>query len=377
MLDLSILIFAQDEQSLGNIIQNIANNIEGNTEIIVVLDGCADVVPKLPKDPRIKTISLPRTIGQNAGVFLAAKVSEAKYVMTADINSVFEKGFDAKIVREIIDGKTIKSHVVRARDKFLDLEIGEVKSQQSPTKSIIYYTDNRLDEKIMKRCQEQLMKVESPSLPIISVSLEPIQFGQNYTVNADRGYLTVTKQIIKGLEESISDVVFFCEHDVLYHPSHFDFTPAAKDVFYYNTNSWMLRAEDGHCLYYDHRSLSGMSCYRETALVHFRKRKERIEALLKEAGDIGKVKATSGTTISLKEGIHRLGFEPGTHNRPEKIDDLQAEDYRSEFPNVDIRHKNNLTQNRFRKDQFRNARSYAGWTESDSIPGWGKGKDII
>ena len=246
-----------------------------------------------------------------------------------------------------------------------------------PTKSIIYYTDNRLDEKIMKKCQEQLLKAEDLGIPIISVSLKPIDFGKNYIVDGERGYLTVTKQIIKGLEESAADVVFFCEHDVLYHPSHFNFTPAKKDVYYYNTNSWMLRAKDGHCLYYDHRSLSGMSCYRETALAHFRKRKERIEALLKEAGNTGHVKATSGNTISLKEGIHRLGFEPGTHNRPERIDGLGCEDYRSEFPNVDIRHKNNLTQSRFRKDQFRNARSYAGWLESDSIPGWGKGKDIL
>ncbi len=245
------------------------------------------------------------------------------------------------------------------------------------TKGIIYYTDNRLEEKIMKKCQEQLMKVESSTLPIISVSLKPIEFGQNYTLNAERSYLTLTKQIIKALEESTSDVVFFCEHDVLYHPSHFDFTPPKKDVFYYNMNSWMLRAEDGHCLYYHHRSLSGMACFRETALEHFRKRKERIEALLKEAGNTGLVKATSGTTISLKEGIHRLGFEPGTHDRPEKIDDLKAENFRSEFPLVDIRHKYNLTQNRFRKDQFRNARSYEGWTESEEIPFWGKGKDII
>lgn len=245
------------------------------------------------------------------------------------------------------------------------------------TKGIIYYTDNRLDERIMKKCQKQLMKMESSTLPIVSVSLKPIKFGQNYTLEEERGYLTVTKQIIKGLEESTTDIVFFCEHDVLYHPSHFDFTPTKKDVFYYNMNSWMLRSEDGHCLYYDHRSLSGMCCFRETALAHFKKRRERIEALMKEAGDKGLVKATSGTDISLKEGVHRLGFEPGTHNRPEKIDDLQAESFRSEFPNVDIRHSGNLTQSRFRKDQFRNARSYEGWTESDEIPFWGKGKDII
>ncbi len=252
-----------------------------------------------------------------------------------------------------------------------------VKEKKGVTKGIIYYTDNQLDDKIMKKCQQQLKNAASSTLPIVSVSLKPIVFGQNYTLEGERGYLTVTKQIIKALEESTSDIVFFAEHDVLYHPSHFDFTPTKKNVYYYNMNSWMLRAEDGHCLYYDHRSLSGMCCFRETALLHFKKRKEKIEALLKEAGDTGKVKATSGNTISLKEGIHRLGFEPGTHDRPEKVDNLKAESWKSELPNVDIRHSGNLTQNRFRKDQFRNARSYKGWTESDKIPGWGKGKDII
>jgi hypothetical protein len=245
----------------------------------------------------------------------------------------------------------------------------------APTKNIIYYTDNRLDEKIMKKCQESLTKA---NIPIISVSLKPMDFGKNFVVEGERGYLTVTKQVIKGLEESAADIVFFCEHDVLYHPSHFKFTPAEKDVYYYNMNSWMLRAEDGHCLYYDHRSLSGMSCYRETALKHFRERLKRIEALIAQAGSTGIVKSmSSGLDIPLKEGIHRLGFEPGTHNRPDKVDNLGSEDYRSEFPNVDVRHKHNLTQSRFRKDQFRNARSYQGWTESDSIPGWGKGKDIL
>jgi hypothetical protein len=255
--------------------------------------------------------------------------------------------------------------------------VKEKNNHKVVTRSIIYYTDNNLDEMIMKKCQEQLMKVASPNLPIVSVSIKPIEFGQNFTIDAQRGYLTVTRQIIKALEESTADIVFFAEHDVLYHPTHFDFTPAKKNVFYYNMNSWMLRAEDGHCLYYDHRSLSGMCCYRKTALSHFKKRMERIEALLKEAGDTGKVKATSGNIIPLKEGIHRLGFEPGTHNRPEKIDDLKAESWKSEFPNVDIRHDRNLTQNRFRKDQFRNARSYEGWQESEEIPFWGKGKDII
>ncbi len=544
MIDLSILIPARDEEFLGITIQNILDNIEGNTEVISVLDGYITPIPKLPKDPRVTIITLPRSIGQRAASNLACKFSVAKYVMKADAHLAFDKGFDVKMMSAMQDnwtmvpvmrilhafdwicecgyreyqgpqhpcpacGKELKKEIVwkgkdnpqstayrfdknlhfqywpefgdaqkgditetmsiqgscfmMTREKYLELDIcqeefgswgqqgvevacktwlsgGRVvvnrktayahmfrtqegfsfpwpasggaalertrqlsknvflnnkwpaaihpfnwlieKFQPIPgweevTKGIIYYTDNRLDDRIMKRCQEQLMKVESSTLPIISVSLKPIEFGQNYIIKAERGYLTLANQIIKALEESTTDVVFFCEHDVLYHPSHFDFTPAKKDVFYYNMNSWMLRAKDGHCLYYDHRSLSGMCCYRKIALAHFKKRKERIEALLAEAGSTGMVKATSGTTISLKEGIHRLGFEPGTHNRPDRIDDLGAESFRSEFPNVDIRHKGNLTQSRFRKNQFRNARSYQGWTEAEEIPGWGKGKDII
>ncbi|MBI4058107.1 glycosyltransferase [Candidatus Microgenomates bacterium] len=543
MIDLSILIPARDEEFLGITIQNILDNIEGNTEVIAVLDGYITKVPKLPRDPRVTIVTLPKSVGQRAATNLACKLSSANYVMKADAHLAFDKGFDVKMISEMQDNWTmipvmrnlhafdwvckcgyreyqgpqhpcptcanvLKKEIVwiakvnpqstayrfdknlhfqywaefgknqqgditetmsiqgscfmLKREKYIELDIcaeefgswgqqgvevacktwlsgGRVvvnrktwyahmfrtqegfsfpwpasgaaqerardlskdiflndkwpkavhpfkwlidKFQPIPgweevTKGIIYYTDNRLNEKIMKRCQEQLMKVESSTLPIVSVSLKPIEFGQNYTMEAERGYLTVTKQIIKALEESTSDVIFFCEHDVLYHPSHFDFTPIKKDVFYYNMNSWMLRESDGHCLYYDHRSLSGMCCYRQTALGHFKKRKERIEALMAEAGDTGKVQATSGTTISLKEGIHRLGFEPGTHNRPEKIDTLKAESWKSEFPNVDIRHSGNLTQNRFRKDQFRNARSYAGWTEADKIPFWGEGVEIV
>lgn len=39
----------------------------------------------------------------------------------------------------------------------------------SPTKGIIYYTDNQLDSKIMEACQEQLNK---SGLPITSASLK-------------------------------------------------------------------------------------------------------------------------------------------------------------------------------------------------------------
>ena len=58
------------------------------------------------------------------------------------------------------------------------------------------------------------------------------------------------RQILAGLEALDTDVVFMVEHDVLYHPSHFDFTPPERDIFYYNRNTWKVNAETGHAVFY-------------------------------------------------------------------------------------------------------------------------------
>ena len=262
--------------------------------------------------------------------------------------------------------------------KWLLDKFAPVPGWEEPTKGIIYYTDNQLDPKIMAACQKQLMLLESSKLPIISVSLKPIEFGVNYVMPLERSHLTMTKQILKGLEESSADVIFFCEHDVLYHPSHFDFTPPKKDVYYYNENSWLLRAKDGHCLYYDHKSQSGLCAYRETLLKHYQKKVARLQELWEESEQNTKpVKAASGNDIPYREAVHRVGFEPGANTRPFRIDDLPAEGWRSPFPNVDIKHDNNLTWNRWKIDQFRDKTPAKTWKEADEIPGWGKGKEIL
>ena len=256
--------------------------------------------------------------------------------------------------------------------KWLIDKFSPVPGWEQITKGIIYYTDNELEESIAKLCRENLMKIESSTLPIVSVSLKPIEFGTNYTLPLKRGMLTMSKQIVKALEESSADVIFFCEHDVLYDPSHFDFTPINRDRYYYNTNSWMYRWEDGHALFYEHKSLSGMCAYRETALRHFRERVRRIEALEEEAKGTGQVKAlapkSQGAMIPLREAIHRLGFEPGGHNRPDRIDDLGTETYKSAKPNIDIKHNHNWTQNRWSVDKFRDKTVANTWKEED----WGR-----
>lgn len=218
---------------------------------------------------------------------------------------------------------------------------------------IIYYTDNRLDPIIMAVCQQQLKKA-AEGTRIISISLQPIDFGENIVMNLQRGYLTMFRQILCGLEECKSNVVFFAEHDILYHPSHFDFAPKKSDIFYYNENTWKVDANTGQALFYYCKQTLSLCASRDLLLEHYRKRVERVE----------------------QEGYStRMGFEPGTHHRPERVDNYEAEGRMSKFPNIDIRHGKNLTPSRWSQDQFRNKNSCLGWIKSDEIPGWGKTKD--
>ena len=223
-----------------------------------------------------------------------------------------------------------------------------VPEEPKPTVGFLYYTDNQLDEKIMRVCQRQLKKCAA-GRPIISVSLKPMDFGTNIVLPLERGYLTMFKQILMGLEALDTDIVYFCEHDDLYHPSHFDFIPPKKDVFYYNSNYWFLRMTDGFALHYDVSPLSSLCAYRQALITHYKERIALVE----------------------KDGFsYRIGFEPFTHHRIKWENWYEFEVRSSSSPNIDICHANNVTKKRWNIDQFR--RKPANWQEAtvDTIPGW-------
>ena len=216
---------------------------------------------------------------------------------------------------------------------------------------IVYYSDCRGDEAILSAARAQLAHACNGH-QIVSSCLGYVPLG-TIRINhakAERSYETMFKQILAGLELLDADVAFLAEHDVLYHPSHLEFVPPKRDVIYYNVNVWKVDAETGRALHYDCQQTSGLVAYRDTLLAHYRKRCEMVAA----------------------HGFSRkMGFEPGTHRRAERVDDLTSESFKSALPNVDIRHGHNLTQSRWKREQFRNQRYTKGWTEADEVPGWG------
>lgn len=213
------------------------------------------------------------------------------------------------------------------------------------TKGIVYYTDNLAPEWIREPVLTRLVAI---GLPLVSVSLKPLALKGNVVLRGERGYLTMFRQILAGLELLTTDVAFLCEHDCLYDPSHFAFTPPAEHVYYYNLNWWKVDAETGCTLTYEAKQTAFLCANRQLLIAHYRKRVARVEV----------------------EGFsRRMGFEPGSHNRPERVDDVRSDVWRSAVPNIDIRHGQNLTESRWSPDKFRTPP--VDWEESDAVPGWG------
>lgn len=224
-----------------------------------------------------------------------------------------------------------KVQVLSSSEKVINLE---------PTKAILFYTDNQLNLKIAHVVQKRLRSI---GLPITSVSLKPMpNFGNNIFLPLQRGYFTMFKQILAGLEALQGDIVFMCEHDVLYHPSHFDFIPPRQDKFYYNQNFWKIR-KDGFAVHWDANQVSGLCAYRELLIDYYRNRIKEIE----------------------EQGFNR-SYEPGGRNT-----DL-TEAWFSEYPNIDIRHDGTLTKDKWSPNDFRDKSTCVNWQEStvDNIPGW-------
>jgi hypothetical protein len=229
-------------------------------------------------------------------------------------------------------------------------------------KGIIYYTDNKLDQLKSDYMLNDLVRqhIKDSNLPIVSVSQKPIDFGENITLPLESNAVSMVKQIIVALLASKEKYVFFCEHDVIYHPSHFEFTPPRDDTFYYNTNVWRCHPRRNICVTYDElRSLSGMCVNRELALEHFIKRLDYI----------------------FKNGFHKelsrnpkwariMGYEPGKSPRNGGFSNDKMDDWRSEYPNLDIRHRLTMTIPKLSIDQFNTPPKNWKQVTIDKVEGW-------
>ena len=226
-------------------------------------------------------------------------------------------------------------------------------------KGVIYYTDNRLREPIWSMAQKY---IAASGLPIVSCSLKPINFGRNIVLkNRLRSYPTMAEQILMALEASDAKYVFFCEHDVLYHPSHFNFIPPTDDIYYYNVNNWRWWFGYHSAVTYEElSSLSSLCCNRELAIKHYKYRLQKIE----EWG-LDKIRSRE------PRWVRKFGYEPGTKKiRNGGVTDENHTKVKSEFPNIDIRHRGTFSAPKITLESFKHKPT--NWKEEpiENIPGW-------
>jgi hypothetical protein len=193
--------------------------------------------------------------------------------------------------------------------------------------------------------------MEKWGFPTISVSQKPIDFGKNIVMPLEKSVLSMYKQILRGIEETVdTDFIFLVEHDLLYHPSHFDFTPPDKSFYYYDRNRWCVDADTGKAVFYHSNVPSLLCASRDLLIAHFRMKVNFVS----EHGHKSK-----------------YGFSP-PKGLPKEMRTGEYKTYFSEFPCIDIRHGNSLTRRRMNKSDFRNERSCRGWTEAEEVPFWGR-----
>jgi glycosyltransferase involved in cell wall biosynthesis len=225
---------------------------------------------------------------------------------------------------------------------------------RKPSVGYLYYTCNSHDITLETAARHNLLRCRNGN-ELGCVARERTDFGDwSIVVSREKSGTTMHYQILAGLERMRAEVVFLCESDLLYHQSHFDFTPSDPTVFYYNTNVWRIRWSDGHAVRTANlQQVSGICANRELLLAHYRKRIAFIEA--------------NGGVFDAK----RMAYEPGTRG---KFGDERVANWESEYPNLDITgHGNTLTVPHFSIDSFRNKKYAEGWQETDeALPGWPK-----
>ncbi|MCP4648830.1 MAG: hypothetical protein GY853_01940 [PVC group bacterium] len=229
-------------------------------------------------------------------------------------------------------------------------------------KTILYLTDNSLDYEIAAFCRDKLFEAAG-DIPVICVSQKSISSTWLNLCVGDIGssWNSLYQQMYTGLEHCKTEYVGIAEHDCLYTPEHFLFTPT-EDKFFYNKNHWLY--DWGTKVYYRiyfRKAMSQLIC--KTQIL-----KEYTKGVLEllEKG------------LFIKSGLRWYG-EPGLYINKYRnyikrsgitgelkkdfvshINKYESSLFETDSPNVDIRHGDNFTGKK------------RGEEHCEKIPYWGK-----
>ena len=135
--------------------------------------------------------------------------------------------------------------------------------------TIIYYTSQSEQPEFEQKVIDQINLVKG-DLPVISVSQNPMDFGENICVgDVGRTYLNAFRQLLIGCEKAKTKFIFTAESDCLYPPGYFDFRPLDENKIYSHVNTWVLWKTGNDKYYHKEQTHAGMVYGREFLIKFF------------------------------------------------------------------------------------------------------------
>jgi hypothetical protein len=105
--------------------------------------------------------------------------------------------------------------------------------------TIIYLTASQIPKKFADR-QRDILKKASKGARIISVSREPLDYGDNIIDDRPKSLSNIYWQMLRASKMATTPFVAVAEDDCLYDENHFSFYRPNSDTFAYNQNRFAL-----------------------------------------------------------------------------------------------------------------------------------------
>lgn len=216
--------------------------------------------------------------------------------------------------------------------------------------TVIYYTANVIPETFAHHVRTRLRFVTN-KVPIISVSHQPLNFGENTVVDLPRHHLSIYRQALVGAKAAKTKYIALCEDDVLYSPEHFKHRPQ-PGKFAYNIGNWGIYTwqEEPMFSWKGRRNLCALICERN---------------LFIEAMEERFAKWPNDSKVDLG-----IWAEPGKYERQLGVMPRETETFWTNPPNIVFSHEKALAYDNLGK------RKKVGELRAYDVPYWGSAKDI-
>lgn len=220
-----------------------------------------------------------------------------------------------------------------------------------PDLTIVYYTANVINASFYEQTKAQL-ELAAGDLPIVSVSMKPIELGVNTVIDTKRSHVNIYRQLLIGAKMADTKYIATAEDDVLYSPEHFKYRPS-PGKFAYNTGTWMIFTW-GEPMFSQkiggRRNLTSLICEREALI----KTLEERFAKYPDEEDVDL----------------RIWAEPGKYEGHLGITQVESETFYTNPPNIIFSHDRSLS--------FGNlgTRKAVGQIRALEVPYWGRAEDI-